>query len=252
MPLLLPWLWLFAALVPLLALERWIHRHAQGIGLLLTRHQDLAIILYSSLFLPGVALHEFSHWLMAKLLAVETARFSLWPQRQADGTLRLGYVETVKVDFLREALIGIAPLLAGSVVVVLIGYSRLAVGPLGAAMAAGDIAAAVARLLDTLRSPDSFLWLYLLFTVSNSMLPSASDRRAWLPVGGLLAAVGLLLYGAGAAPLVMDWIGAPLAAGVRVVASAFSITVGVDLLILPLLWVIEKIIIRVTGLKVNY
>jgi len=54
--------------MPLLVLERWIHRHLQGIGLLVTRDPDLATILYSAFFLPGVALHESSHWIVAKAL----------------------------------------------------------------------------------------------------------------------------------------------------------------------------------------
>ncbi len=248
----LVWLWLFVTLIPLLILERWIHRHMQGVGLLLTRDPDLATILYSAFFLPGVALHESSHWLTAKILGVETARFSLWPRRQPDGTLRLGFVETAKVDFLREALIGIAPLIAGSAVVVLIGYSRLAVGPLGDAVASGDIATMAQRLLNSLQSADAFIWLYLLFAVSNSMMPSASDRRAWLPVTVMLALIGVVLYYLGVAPLVGQSVGEPIAAGVRVIASAFSITIGVNLLIIPIIWLIEKLLVRLTGLKVNY
>jgi len=248
----LVWLWLFVALMPLLVLERWIHRHLQGIGLLITRDPDLATILYSAFFLPGVALHESSHWIVAKVLGVETARVSLWPQRQPDGTLRLGYVETAKVDFVREALIGIAPLIAGSAVVVLIGYSRLAIGPLGEAVASGDVAAMWRGLVDSLRSADSFIWIYLLFAVSNSMMPSASDRRAWLPVTIMLLLIGLVLYYFGIAPLVAQSVGEPIAAGVRVIASAFSVTIGVNLLIIPLIWLIETLLVRVTGLKINY
>lgn len=252
MTFLLAWVWLFVTLVPLLTLERWIHRHVQGIGLLITRDPDLATILYSALFFPGVALHESSHWLMAKTLGVETARFSLWPRRQPDGTLRLGFVETAKVDFVREALIGIAPLVAGSAAVVLIGYSRLAVGPLGAAAAAGDVAGMANGFLASVLSADSLIWLYFLFTISNSMMPSASDRRAWLPLTIVLVLVGVALYYAGAAPLLVESFGEPLAAGVRVVASAFSITIGVNLLIIPLVWLIEKLLVRVTGLQINY
>lgn len=246
------WLWLFVTLLPLLALERWIHRHMQGIGLLITRDADLATIVYSAIFLPGVALHECSHWLMAKLLGVQTARMSLWPSRQPDGTLRLGFVETAKVDFVREALIGVAPLLSGSGVVVLIGYSRLAVGPLGSAIASGDIAEMSARLIDSLRSADSLVWLYLLFAVSNSMMPSASDRRAWLPVTIMLTLIGVALYYFGVAPQVVQSLGDSVAGGVRVVASAFSITIGVNLIIIPLVWLAEYLLIRITGLKINY
>ncbi|MBM4422296.1 MAG: hypothetical protein FJ030_02755 [Chloroflexi bacterium] len=252
MTFLIAWLWLFVTLAPLLALERWIHRHMQGIGLLLTRDPSLATILYSALFIPGVLLHELSHLIMAKALGVETARFSVWPSRQPDGTLRLGYVETAKVDFIREALIGIAPLAAGSAAVVLIGYRWLAVGPLGAAIAAGDLSAMAKGFIASLYSADSLIGLYALFTISNSMMPSASDRRAWLPVAIMLTLIGVALYYFGAAPLLVNSLGEPLAAGVRVIASAFTITIGVNLLIIPFIWLAEKLIARATGLKVNY
>jgi hypothetical protein len=245
------WVWLFLTLFPLLALERWVHRHLQGIGLLLLRHPDLATMLYAAIFLPGVALHEMSHWLMAKMLGVKTARFSLWPHRQPNGILRLGYVETERVDFIREALIGIAPLITGSAVVVLIGYSRLGVSPLGEAIANGNFNAMIQGLAVTLKSADVLIWLYLIFTVSNSMMPSESDRRAWLPVSVLMVLIAIALYYLGAGPLMVRGIGEPVAAGVRVIASAFSITIGVNVVI-PIIWLIEKGLIRVTGLKVNY
>jgi hypothetical protein len=183
---------------------------------------------------------------------VETARISLWPRRQPDGTLRLGFVETVKVDFVREALIGIAPLLAGSAMVVLIGYWRLAVESVGAAVVQGDVAATVAALVSSFQSADALVWLYLLFTISNSMMPSASDRRAWLPVGLVLLGTALVLYFVGVIPAVMQSVGEPIASAVQIVASAFTITIGVNLFIIPIIWLLEQVLVRVTGLKVNY
>ena len=59
-------------------------------------------------------MHELSHFLSAKILGVQTGRFSLIPQAQANGKLRLGYVETATGGFVRDALIGAAPLVAGS------------------------------------------------------------------------------------------------------------------------------------------
>ncbi|MBI3242051.1 MAG: hypothetical protein HYZ49_07145 [Chloroflexi bacterium] len=252
MTLLAAWFWLFLTLVPLLFLERWIHRHLQGIFLLLTRDHDLATVFYSAIFLPGVALHEGSHWIIARVLGVRTARISLWPRRQPDGTLRLGFVETEKVDFVREALIGVAPLLAGSIAVVLIGSVSLAVGPVGKAIASGDVLGIGQGVLASFQSADSLIWLYLLFVISNSMMPSQSDRRAWLPVTIMLTLLGIALYYVGAAPLVMQSVGEPLAAGVGVIATAFSITIGVNLIIIPIVWLIEKAIVRVTGLQINY
>jgi hypothetical protein len=104
----------------------------------------------------------------------------------------------------------------------------------------------------TFKSADALIWLYLIFTVSNSMMPSASDRRAWLPVTVVLILIGIALYYVGAGPLVLRGVGEPLAAGVRVIASAFSITIGVNVLIIPVVWLIEKGLIRLTGMKVNY
>ena len=34
--------------------------------------------------------------------------------------------------------------------------------------------------------PDFFVWFYLVFAVSSTLFPSASDRRAWLPVAAFL------------------------------------------------------------------
>ena len=111
MPLLGSWFWLLLSLFPLVFLERWVHRHLQGIGMLIFRHDDIALVFYSLLMLPGVSVHEGSHWLAATFLGARTGRFSLVPERTLNGTLRLGYVETEKVDLVREALIGAAPLI---------------------------------------------------------------------------------------------------------------------------------------------
>ena len=91
-------MWLLGTFPVLLLLQRWISRHTQIIFLLLTRHPGMAVLLNQLVFLPGVILHELSHWLLARLLGVRTMGFSVWPKRQSDGTVRLGYVQTEKVD----------------------------------------------------------------------------------------------------------------------------------------------------------
>jgi hypothetical protein len=252
MPSFLPWLWLLAVFVPLVLLERWVHRHVQGVWLLVFRHHDVAMVLYSIVMLPGVLIHETSHWLMATVLGARTGRFSVVPERLPDGTLRLGYVETEHTDLVREALIGVAPLLAGSTIVMAVSYGLLGVGPLGDALARGDLGAALQHLQIVLTAPDAWLWIYLVFTVSNSMLPSASDRRAWLP---LLAFVGILLAAllyAGFDALVFDLFTGPVDAAVRSLAAAFTITVALDVIFVPFIWLIEQGMMRLTGLKVDY
>ncbi len=250
--LLASWVWLLLALLPLVFLERWIHRHLQGLWLLIFRDPDIALVMYSIVMLPGVLLHEGSHWVMATLLGVRTGRFSILPERMPDGALRLGYVETVKVDFLREALIGVAPLVAGAGAIIFMGYERLGVGPVGEALTRGDGLAMVEGIRATTAAPDFWLWLYAIFTVSNSMLPSVSDRRTWLPSAALLALLGGLLVYAGFGPVLAEALAAPLDAATRALAAAFTLTIGLNLFIAPFIWLVERALMRVTGLKVDY
>jgi hypothetical protein len=252
MTILSAWFWLLLALLPLIFLERWVHRHLQGIWLLLFRDPDLALIMYSLLMLPGVILHEGSHWVAATMLGVRAGRFSVVPERLPDGTLRLGYVETEHADPLREALIGVAPLLLGAAAIIFIGYSRLGVAPMGEALARGDLLAAGAALGEMTRLPNFWLWLYLIFTISNSMLPSASDRRAWLPVVVTMVVLTALIFYVGLGSALMEALEQPLDTSMRALAAAFTITVGLDLVIMPFIWFFEKGLTRLTGLKVEY
>ena len=251
MPPLSLWLWLVGSLIGLLILERWIQRYLQGIGLLLVGDVELALIIYSLVMLPGVALHEISHWLAATLLGVRAGRFSLLPQMTADGKLQLGYVETEVVDVFREAAIGVAPLVVGATAVVGISYYFLNLGPLTEALAQGELAAAVGAVYQLRHSRDLWLWLYFIFAISNSMLPSASDRRAWLPVLALVGlALGLLFY-LGWESVIIAYLARPLEVGIRTLAMAFSITVGLDLVLLPPLWLTEMGISFLTGRRLD-
>ena len=99
-----PFVWLAVTLVPLLLLKRWINRHVQGLSLLLVGDNDLAMFLYFVLFLPGILLHELSHWLMAKLLGVRTGKISIWPsKRRAGRQMRLGSVKVGRADPVRNS-----------------------------------------------------------------------------------------------------------------------------------------------------
>ena len=252
MSLLTTWSWVLIALVILILLERWIHKHLQGLWLLILRDADMALVLYSLMMLPGVLLHEGSHWVTAMLLGVRAGRFSVVPQRLPNGTLRLGYVETARADPLRESLIGAAPLLVGVAAIIFMGYSRLGVGPVGAALAQGNPAGAWAAVVAMTEQPDAWLWIYLLFTVANSMLPSASDRRAWGPV--LVIGVGLtaLLVYAGLGQALFVSLEGVLEAAARALAAGFTLTVALNLLIVPVLWTLERLVMWLTGMKVNY
>ncbi|HID89541.1 MAG TPA: hypothetical protein EYP52_07520, partial [Anaerolineae bacterium] len=101
-----------AALVPLLIVERWIHRHLQGVALLLTGDPEMAVWLYALPLLPGVLLHEMSHALTAWFLGVRVGRVSVLPRRQGD-RIQLGFVPVERAGPAQTAVIGLAPLVVG-------------------------------------------------------------------------------------------------------------------------------------------
>ena len=220
-------IWLVASLVFFLVVQRWLHQEIQILFYLLTRRINLALTLFALLFLPGVLLHETSHFLVARLLGVRTRRFSLIPQVTVDARLRLGYVETAQVDVLRDTLIGAAPLLIGGAVVAYLGIYQLGIAPLFALASQGNwdqLWAALGALPD---HPDFWLWFYLTFTISSMMMPSPSDRRAWLPV--ILVVVFLaglaLLAGAG------TWMIENMAPGLEQVVGSIATVFGISLVL---------------------
>src|SRR5512134_1109534 len=110
-------LWFLFMLGPLIVLQRLLHREIQAVFLILTRDTRVTMGIFSILFLPGVFLHELSHFVIAKILGVRTGKFSIFPQSLPDGRLQLGYVETSKSDVVRDSLIGAAPLIVGTLVI---------------------------------------------------------------------------------------------------------------------------------------
>ena len=233
------WLWLIVTAPVLLVLQNWISRHTQTVFLLLTRHSGMAILLNQVVFLPGVVLHEMSHWIMARLLGVRTMGVSVWPKRQNDGSLRLGYVHTNKVDFVRESLIGVAPLIFGCAAVAAIGRELLDLDGVGVALLRGDLFNGFLNVLHVFRSADLFIWGYVVFAISNTMMPSSSDRRAWPVVGILVIALGLVLYYVGMPAIIQTTLSNVIIDGVRVIATAFTVTIGVDVVVIPVLYGIE-------------
>ena len=97
------------SLLALLFLRDNLNRFIFQYLILIIRNEKVATLVFAFLFLPGVVLHELSHWLMAKMLYVKTHRFSLLPKWGEGGTIRFGFVEMSKTDKIRGALIGLAP-----------------------------------------------------------------------------------------------------------------------------------------------
>lgn len=165
--------------------------------------------IYFLLFFPGVAIHELSHFLMASLLLVPTGEISLLPDEK-----RMGSIEIAKTDPVRQSLVGLAPLMIGTIVLTAI-----------------------------FRSPyqENLLFLYLIFSVSNTMFTSQSDRRAWAGLFAWLAIIFMLVYLFGFWPQLAPLALAGAAQTAGQISRAYFLTLLVNLgFILPL-YLIEKI-----------
>ncbi|MCC6147293.1 MAG: hypothetical protein IT308_06960 [Anaerolineaceae bacterium] len=234
----------------LLFFQRRLHREVQVILLILTRRPALVIGIFSFLFFPGVALHETSHFLMARLLGVRTGRFSLLPKMLPDGRLRMGYIETSTTDFLREALIGAAPLLTGVVCVAYMGINHLGLSPMTDALRWNAWENLVEALLQLPQQPDFWLWFYLIFAISSMMFPSASDQRGWLPLAFIFGAVTIIALLAGAGNWMLENLAPRLNSFFLSLAAVFAISLLTHVTLIVPTSIFRLLLSRITGLRV--
>jgi hypothetical protein len=242
--------WFVLMLVPLIYLQRLLHREIQAVFLILTRDERLTIGIFQVVFLPGVFLHEASHFLMAKILRVPTGGFSVIPRALPNGRLQLGYVETARSDIVRDSLIGAAPFIIGTLFVAFVSIYKLEMRVLWDTLRNGQLNMFWTGLRLLPQVKEFYLWLYLTFAVSSTMMPSESDRHAWLELVisvGVLFAIALLV---GAGPWMLDTV-APIVSGFL---SSVAVILGLSsvihvLLVLPTM-LIHKLLTRITGMDV--
>jgi len=237
-------------LAPLILLQRLLHREIQAVFLILTREPRLTMVFFSMIFLPGVFLHELSHFLMAKILFIRTGKFSIFPQALPDGRLQLGYVETSRSDIVRDSLVGAAPLIVGTLFVAYVAVYHLQLRVLWEVFRNGQLDLFWMGVRALPNAKDFYLWFYLAFAVSSTMMPSQSDRHAWLELIisiGVLLAITLLV---GAGPWMLRNIAPRVSNFLSSVAVIFGLSTFVHaVLILPTA-LVHKLLARATGVDV--
>lgn len=236
-------IWLLVSLALLIPITRLFGGLIQGLVLLATGNATATVYIHFCLLLPGTIVHELSHWVAAKLLGVRTGGLSIAPKPQRGGRVQFGALRLQKTGPVRESLIGMAPLLVGSALIVWLARWRFGLGP-AMMMTPNTIVTHLAAALD---APDAWVWVYVIMAISNAMIPSASDTRAW-PRMGLY--VGILLF--------FLWVSDVLArvpemavdfglAMVQGLAFSFSLTILVDLVVGVALFLAQWLIARLKG-----
>lgn len=242
--------WFIFMLAPLILLQRFLHREIQAVFLILTRDPRLTMGIFSMIFLPGVFLHELSHFVVAKILRVRTGKFSIFPQSLPDGRLQLGYVETVRSDIVRDSLIGAAPLIVGTLFVAYVAIYHLQMRVLWDAFRNGQFDLLWLGVRALPQVPDFYLWFYLAFAVSSTMMPSESDRHAWLELVisiGVLVGIALLI---GAGPWILTNIAPRISDFLSSVAVIFGLSTLVHILLIMPTALLHRLLARATGVDV--
>jgi hypothetical protein len=242
--------WFLAGVIGLAILQRTLHLEIQAVLFLVTKRLDVALTIFSILFLPGVFLHELSHYAMARLLGVPVGRFSIIPQPLPEGRLRMGYVETASTDFVRDALIGAAPLITGSLFVAYAGFVHLDFSAIWGKLSSGEISSFIDAFAQVSEQSDFWIWFYVIFVVSSTMFPSATDRRAWstiLLTFGLFIALILI---AGAGPWLWENLGSALVRFVHILSLIFILSALVHLILLPPFWLLRIAMERIFRVKI--
>ena len=107
----------FLELLILFLLSKNLTNHLFNFFYSTTKSKNVSIYLMGLLFLPGTVIHELSHMFMAILLQVPVGNMELIPKLSGEN-LKLGSVQIAKSDPVRRALIGMAPFLFGTTIII--------------------------------------------------------------------------------------------------------------------------------------
>lgn len=230
--------------------KRWLSQHLYGLGLLVSGDHDKAALFSLFLLLPGVILHELSHWLAAKALRVPTGRLTLGPRRREEA-LTFASLTVSRSDPLRKSVIGLAPLLGGTLAIFLTARWGWPFIPWGSAPDEA-LRHLISHLGEYARAPRLLLLLYLLFSLSNGMLPSEADRQGWLPVVLFGVLVILLSSVVGFLPHIPGEVTFWISRGLEYLTLALLITLAVDGLFFLLIYPLEWLVGAMRGQGVEY
>ncbi len=230
-------------------LERWLHQHIFKVGWLVTKSFQTTTILYYTFFLPGVVLHELSYWFAAGVLNVHAKGSIKWPEAQEIAELDLSFVELAKnVSPFRLGIITLAPILAGLGAVWIIANNILQFNNFFATLSTGDLADVTSAIRGLTSAADFWLWIYILFTISNTMLPKLQNLcglRVILTAIGIVAVI-LIFIGVGNEVVLAALVG-PVTDALYLLSGAFTVIILIDLMFVAILGTVEAFIERVTG-----
>lgn len=139
-----------------------------------TRSQKATIYYLALLFFPGTFVHELSHFLMAVFTNVRVGDMEFMPQVQEHG-VKLGSVSIAHTDPFRRLLIGMAPFLFGTGIIISLLY------------------------FGTKHELFNNIWFtlftgYAVFEIGNTMFSSRKDMEGALELLIVIFVLSIILY----------------------------------------------------------
>jgi hypothetical protein len=244
----MPILFFLAVFILTILLQQWLHRHIQSFVYALTGNPGCALRLLFYILLPGIFLHELSHFIVAKLVWVRTGKFRIGIGAASRGQISLGSVNIERSDPVRESFIGVAPFIVGVGAIWLIAWFGFGVGPTSGL----SFQLMAERVRDYIYDWTTWLDLYLIFAVSTAMIPSESDREPWAPV--------ITFFGVGVAILfLLGWtprVPQDFVTFARQVLDSLTFALGVAVIVNGIIgiaiWILEQTVSRISGKRVDY
>jgi len=230
-------------------IERWLHQHIFKVGWLLTRNYETTTILYYTIFLPGVLLHEVVYWLMAGVMNVRADRSIQWPEKQEIGDLQLNFIRLApKAHPIKRAIIATTPLFVGLMAIWLIAVNIFQLETVIATAGSGQLYE-VANAISVLTSaPDFWLWFYISFTIANTMFPSIpKDMSGWWQVAGAIGVIITVFVILGIGQSFLANITLTLTQLLNTLSLTLILTLLINFVMVMVLGFIEYSVERVTG-----
>ena len=191
-------------------ISRLIHKFGGG--------SNAFVWFWSAIFLPGTLIHEVSHFLMAAATGTHTGKVDIFPEfidkepePGEQTSVKLGSVQVAKMNPIQGFLVGMAPFITGSLL--LVWLSTL--------------------LVPSFQTEEYFkfgLLAYLFFAVANSFFPSKEDLKHTIP---FLVLVVLVILAAWYLGISVDIsLNSRLITVVSSLSSAFILSFGVNALLI--------------------
>jgi hypothetical protein len=230
--------------------RNFIQKHLQGLAMLLGLSARSGLMLYTLIFFPGVFLHEMSHFLMAAVLGVKTGEITLFPrfnqEPKAGGAATLGSVEVAKSDFIRASFIGAAPFIAGSLALYFMVKTYFFDFKLI------NTAVHLTWTLNRQQPFITFIMLYLIFVIGNTMFSSKEDTRSWPLIVIIMVTLAVLGYLSGNLHGAIEFFKPFFFLLANTLLGAMFFAVIIDVIFIIFLIILEHLFQKILKKRVRY